>query len=182
MIISQSFNILRKVVRNLYAWYISSFLNFDKLAVGQCKLFLFLILYLWFSLFASNRCLLLIMCKTNEYMYWEYNVIIYIFLKTSLQESLGLVLVIILIIFFWSINTLLAYWSNFEWELPFGTRYWRTGRRGRRCKQLQDDLKENRTYPNFNEEALYRTLWRSCYGGGYGTVFRKTEEFQACLS
>jgi len=40
-------------------------------------------------------------------MYCEYNVIISIFLKTSLQESLGLVFVIILIIFFWRINTLL---------------------------------------------------------------------------
>jgi len=37
----------------------------------------------------------------------EY-VIISILLKTSLQESLGLVLVTILIIFFLSINTLLA--------------------------------------------------------------------------
>jgi len=55
-----------------------------------------------------NKCLLLIVYKTNKYMYWEYNVIISILLKTSLQESLGLVLVIILIIFFWSINTLLA--------------------------------------------------------------------------
>ena len=48
----------------------------------------------------------IIVYKTNEYMYWEYNVIIFILLKTSLQESLGLVSVIILITFFWSINTL----------------------------------------------------------------------------
>ena len=33
-------------------------------------------------------------------MYWEYNVIISILLKTSLQESLGLALVIILTILF----------------------------------------------------------------------------------
>jgi len=59
------------------------------------------------------NCLLLIVYKTNEYIYLEYNVIIPILLKTSLQESLGLVLVIILIIFFFSINTLLV-WE----ELP----------------------------------------------------------------
>jgi hypothetical protein len=47
----------------------------------------------------------------NIYIYWEYT-IISIFLETSLQESLGLVLVIILIIFFCNINTL---WM---WEEP----------------------------------------------------------------
>jgi len=51
-------------------------LNFDKLAIRWCKLLLFLVSYLWISLFVSNRCLLLIVYKTNEYMYWEYNVII----------------------------------------------------------------------------------------------------------
>jgi len=46
-------------------------------------------------------------------MYWEYNVINSILLNTSLQETLGLMLGIILIIFFCSIKTLL------EWkELP----------------------------------------------------------------
>ena len=29
------------------------------------------------------------------------------------------------------------------------------------------------------EEALYHTLWRSCYGGCYGPVFRRTAWFQA---
>ena len=45
-------------------------LNFDKSAIGRCKLLLFLVLYLWISLFVSNRCLLLIVYKTNEHMYW----------------------------------------------------------------------------------------------------------------
>jgi hypothetical protein len=62
-------------------------LNFDKLVNGRCKLLLFLVLYLWILLFVSDRCLLLSVCKTNEYMYWEYNVIISVFLKASLQES-----------------------------------------------------------------------------------------------
>jgi hypothetical protein len=60
-----------------------------------------------------NKYILLTVYKINEYTYWEYNVIISMFLKTSLQESLGLVFVIILIIFFCSKNTLLA-WK----ELP----------------------------------------------------------------
>ena len=47
MIISQSFNILRKVVKNFYTWYISSFIEFGKLAIGRCKLLLFLGLCLW---------------------------------------------------------------------------------------------------------------------------------------
>jgi hypothetical protein len=33
------------------------------------------------------------------------------------------------------------------------------GRRGRRCKQLLDDLKEKRRYWKLKEEALDRTLW-----------------------
>jgi hypothetical protein len=35
-----------------------------------------------------------------------------------------------------------------------------TGRRGRRRKQLLDDLKENKRYWKLKEEALDRTLWR----------------------
>jgi hypothetical protein len=34
-----------------------------------------------------------------------------------------------------------------------------TGRRGKRCKQLLDDLKENRGYWKLKEEALDRSLW-----------------------
>jgi hypothetical protein len=36
-----------------------------------------------------------------------------------------------------------------------------TGRRGRRRKQLLDDLKEKRRYCKLKEEALDRTLWRT---------------------
>jgi hypothetical protein len=36
-----------------------------------------------------------------------------------------------------------------------------TGRRGRRRKQLLDDLNEKRRYWKLKEEALDRTLWRS---------------------
>jgi hypothetical protein len=52
-----------------------------------------------------------------------------------------------------------------------------TGRRGRRRKQLLDDLKENRRYCKFKEEALDRTLWRTRFGRGYGPVVRQTTEW-----
>ena len=47
-----------------------------------------------------------------------------------------------------------------------------TVRRGRRRKQLQDDLKER--YWNLKEEALDRTLWRIRLGRGYRPVVRQT--------
>jgi hypothetical protein len=36
-----------------------------------------------------------------------------------------------------------------------------TGRRGRRRRQLLDDLKERREYFHLKEEALDRTMWRA---------------------
>jgi len=35
-----------------------------------------------------------------------------------------------------------------------------TGRRGRKCRKLLDDLKERRGYSQLKEEALDRTMWR----------------------
>jgi hypothetical protein len=52
-----------------------------------------------------------------------------------------------------------------------------TGRRGRRRKQLLDDLKEKRRYLKLKEEALDRTLWRTRFGRGYGPVLRQTTEW-----
>jgi hypothetical protein len=54
----------------------------------------------------------------------------------------------------------------------------REGRRGRRRKQLLDDLKEKRGYRKFNEEALDRTLWRTRIIRGYGPVVRQTTYVQ----
>jgi hypothetical protein len=51
-----------------------------------------------------------------------------------------------------------------------------TGRRGRRRKQLLDDLKEKRRYWKLKEEALDRTLWRTRFGRGYGPFVRQTTE------
>jgi hypothetical protein len=51
-----------------------------------------------------------------------------------------------------------------------------TGRRGRRRKQLLDDLKEKRIYGKLKEEALDRTLLRTRFGRGYGPVVRQTAE------
>jgi hypothetical protein len=47
-----------------------------------------------------------------------------------------------------------------------------TGKRGRRRKQLLDDLKEKRRYWKLKEEALDRTLWRTRFGRDYGPVVR----------
>jgi hypothetical protein len=46
-----------------------------------------------------------------------------------------------------------------------------TGRRGRRRKQLLDDLKEKRGYWELKEQAPDRTLRRNRFGRGYGPVF-----------
>jgi hypothetical protein len=51
-----------------------------------------------------------------------------------------------------------------------------TRRRGRRRKQVLDDLKEKRGYWKLKEEALDRTLWRTPFGRGYGPVVRQTAE------
>jgi hypothetical protein len=52
-----------------------------------------------------------------------------------------------------------------------------TRRRGRRRKQLLDDLKEKRIYWKLKEDALDCTLWRARFGRGYGPVVRQTTEW-----
>jgi hypothetical protein len=47
-----------------------------------------------------------------------------------------------------------------------------TGRRGRRGKQIMDDLMKNCW--KLKEEALDLTLWRTRFGRGYGPVVRQT--------
>ena len=47
-----------------------------------------------------------------------------------------------------------------------------TGRRGRRCRKLLDDLKERRGYSHLKEEA--RIMWRARFGRGFGPVARQT--------
>jgi hypothetical protein len=44
------------------------------------------------------------------------------------------------------------------------------GIRGRRSKKLLDDLKEKRGYCKLKEEALDRTIRRTRFGRGYGTL------------
>jgi len=51
-----------------------------------------------------------------------------------------------------------------------------TKRRGRRRKQLLDDLKEKRRYCKLKEEELDRTMWGTRYGRGYEPVARQTTE------
>jgi hypothetical protein len=43
-----------------------------------------------------------------------------------------------------------------------------TEREERRRKQLLDELEEIRGYWKLKDEALYRTLWRTCFGIGCG--------------
>jgi hypothetical protein len=50
------------------------------------------------------------------------------------------------------------------------------GRRGRRRKQLLDDLKEKRSYRKLKEAALDRTLSRTRFGRDYEPVVRQTTE------
>jgi ribosomal 50S subunit-associated protein YjgA (DUF615 family) len=49
-----------------------------------------------------------------------------------------------------------------------------TGRQGRRCRKLLDDLKEWRRYSHLKEEALDLTMWRAGFGRGFGPVVRQT--------
>jgi hypothetical protein len=49
-----------------------------------------------------------------------------------------------------------------------------TGRRGRKCRKLLDDLKERRGYSHLKEEVLDRTMWRAGFGRGFGPVVRQT--------
>ena len=45
-----------------------------------------------------------------------------------------------------------------------------TRRRARRRKKLLDDLKDRRGYRQLKEEAVDRTVWRNCFGRGFGPV------------
>jgi hypothetical protein len=49
-----------------------------------------------------------------------------------------------------------------------------TGRQGRRCRKLLDDLKERRGYSHMKEEALDRTMCRARFGRVFGPVVRQT--------
>jgi hypothetical protein len=49
-----------------------------------------------------------------------------------------------------------------------------TGRQ--RNEQLLDDRKETRGYWKCKEEALDHTVWRACFGRGYGPVVRQNME------
>ena len=51
-----------------------------------------------------------------------------------------------------------------------------TGRRGRRRKQLLDDLKEKRGCWTLKDEALDLTAWRTRLGRGCGPALRQTAE------
>jgi hypothetical protein len=41
-------------------------------------------------------------------------------------------------------------------------------------RKLLDDLKDRRGYSHLKEEALDRTMWRACFGRGFGPVVKET--------
>jgi hypothetical protein len=49
-----------------------------------------------------------------------------------------------------------------------------TRRRGRRRRNLLDDLKERKGYSYLKEEALDRTMWRARFGRDFLPVVRQT--------
>ena len=49
-----------------------------------------------------------------------------------------------------------------------------TGRQGRRCRKLLDDLKERTGYSHLKDEALDCTMWRAGFGRGFGPVIRQS--------
>jgi hypothetical protein len=51
-----------------------------------------------------------------------------------------------------------------------------TGRRGRRCKQLLDDLKRSQGYWKLKRDALDRTMRGTRFGKVYGSVVRLQNE------
>ena len=51
-----------------------------------------------------------------------------------------------------------------------------TRRRGRKRKNLLDDLKERTGYSHFKEEALDRAMWRNRFRGGFGPFVRQNIE------
>jgi hypothetical protein len=51
-----------------------------------------------------------------------------------------------------------------------------TGRRGRRSKQLLNDLKRTRGHWNMKEKALDRTVWRMRFSRCYGPVVRQSTD------
>jgi len=55
-----------------------------------------------------------------------------------------------------------------------------TGRLGRRCKKLLDDLKERRGYSHLKEKALDRTMRTARFGRGFGPVVRQTTKWNDC--
>jgi hypothetical protein len=55
------------------------------------------------------------------------------------------------------------------------------GRRGRRRRKLQDDLKQGRGYSHLKEEALDRIMWRAHFGRSFGPVVRQiTKQMNEC--
>jgi hypothetical protein len=51
-----------------------------------------------------------------------------------------------------------------------------TGKRGRKCRNLLDGIKERIGYTHLKEESLDRTMWRARFGRGFGPIVRQTNK------
>jgi hypothetical protein len=103
---NQAFYIGRKIIINLDARIVGTFLKFISLKRGRWRLVLFLVLIVWISKLCSNMSLLLITNSNIESMYCDCSGKICNFLNCPLQEFLLLQFVIILISFFCSLDIL----------------------------------------------------------------------------
>jgi hypothetical protein len=52
-----------------------------------------------------------------------------------------------------------------------------TEKRGRRRRELLDDLTERRGYSHLEEEALGRNMWRAGFGKSFGPIVRQTAKW-----
>jgi hypothetical protein len=51
-----------------------------------------------------------------------------------------------------------------------------TRRRRRRRKKLLAELRDRRRYSHLKDEALDHTMWRNCFGRGFGPIVRQNTE------
>jgi len=106
-ITNQAFYIGGKITVKLDARRVGTILNCCNYRCGALRLHLFLVLIVWISQLCSNMSLLLITNNNEEHTFCDCSGNICNFLHCSLQESLLLMFVIILINLFCSLNILL---------------------------------------------------------------------------
>jgi hypothetical protein len=114
---------------------------------------------------------------------WEFVHIRLSTLKSDIVNFIRILSVQYNLYFTWSSNRIQQSFTNTVWKnfiiydivhVTIKGKNSGTRRRGRRRKQLLDDLKEARRYWKLKEEAQDLTLWRTQFGRGYGPLARQT--------